>query len=167
MTKFYAIARYDKHLYDNKIHEDYLTEPIKMVSEDEAKDVSRAIFHVEFFSSENKATEYLSELKRKDYKRLKTYNYIGKSDKRDKNRNRIKIFVSDCPAKSHGERLSSIRQYRDLTRKAAGEISGVSKDSIKFYEQNVQNPNMATAINIYNLAKAYMVPISDILNIRE
>ena len=63
--------------------------------------------------------------------------------------------------------LQRIRKERGLTQKALAQQSGVSIRMIQHYEQGIKDINKASAITVYNLAKALMVEMATLLELQE
>ena len=63
--------------------------------------------------------------------------------------------------------LQRIRKERGLTQKALAEQSGVSVRMIQHYEQGIKDINKASAITVYNLAKALMVEMATLLELQK
>ena len=63
--------------------------------------------------------------------------------------------------------LQRIRKERGLTQKELANKSGINIRMVQHYEQGIKDINKASAITVYNLAKALMVEMATILELQE
>lgn len=62
-------------------------------------------------------------------------------------------------------KLKEVRQAKGLTQKALAEMAGVSLKALQAYEQGFRPLEHASAIDVYQIAKALGTTIEDLLNL--
>ena len=68
-------------------------------------------------------------------------------------------------AEKETTKLKELRKEKDLTQPQLAELSGVSLKALQAYEQNYRPLERASAIDVYNLAKALGTTIEELIGV--